>query len=242
MSYLTRNKLLAANNSNSLSYYYILVQNRNASHSSESWLNRQRNDEYVKLARYHNYKSRAAFKLIQIDDKYKFLKPGKIVIDVGAAPGSWTQVICERLKLKDDAEKKGLCIAVDLRRVDPVEGAICLSNVDFTCPSTQSKLLDWLDGRLADVIVSDMSPDVSGQKYLDHERIMMLNHKLLPFAFKVLKPLEGYLLMKMFSGYETEHLVKSLEQIFESVQTVKPHASRGDSRESFILCMKYKGV
>lgn len=234
----------------------LLHQKRLKSHSSHSWLERQRKDIYVKLSRYENYRSRAAYKLIQLDDKYKFLKPGLIVIDAGAAPGSWTQVICERMNLhnesitdeENDQEKQkikknkmGICIAVDLKKIEPVDGAICLSNVDFTSPFTQSKLLEWLDDRLVDCILSDMAPSASGQSYYDHEKIMRLNYQLLQFAMQVLKPKKGLLLTKYFDGSEMNEWIEKLKALFDTVVITKPDASRGDSREGYVLCRGYKG-
>lgn len=198
----------------------------------------------MKMARYDNYRARSAYKLIQMDDKYKFLNPGSIVIEAGAAPGSWTQVICKRLQLTKDYNmttnpKAGLCIAVDRSAIEPVDGAICIGNADFTSPFTQGKILTWLDGRRADCVLSDMAPNASGIKDFSHTEIVNLVRKLMPFTFQVLKP-GGVLLFKLWDGEETINLVASLKREFGSVRYVKPQASRGDSAEVFILCREYK--
>lgn len=212
---------------------------RHDSQSSHSWLERQRKDVYKKMSRYDNYRARSAYKLIQIDDKYKFLRPGKVVIEAGAAPGSWTQVICERLKLNEEGNEvaqSGMCLAIDISPIEPVDGAICLGNADFTSPFTQGKILSWLDGRQADCVLSDMAPRVSGHKFLDHDRIVKLVVRLLPFALQVLKPDVGILVAKIWDGSERENLMKNLECHFSKVKVVKPAASRLDSAEMYILC------
>lgn len=221
------------------------MQIRQASLSSNAWLERQKKDVFVKKARYDNYRARSAYKLIEIDDKYKFLKPGKIVIEAGAAPGSWTQVIVDRLKLTDadhtSSTKPGLCLAIDIAAIQPLDGAICLGNADFTSPFTQAKILTWLDGRTADCVLSDMAPNVTGQKYLNHEKIIVLLKKLLPFAFQVLTRDTGVLLFKVWDGESTKELVDQLEKCFHRVKRIKPLASRGDSAEIFVLCQGFEG-
>lgn len=220
---------------------------RPASHSSHSWLERQRKDVYKKMARYDHYRARSAYKLIQIDDKYKFLKPGTVVIEAGAAPGSWTQVICERLKLTHDSTQNitaesGLCIAVDISGFEPVEGALCLSNADITSPFTQGKILTWLDTRKVDCVLSDMAPASTGHKFVDHDRVIKLVKCIIPFTLQVLRPGTGVLLFKLWDGCETSTLVQWLKENFDHVNYVKPDASRGDSAELYIMCRKFKGI
>lgn len=195
------------------------------------------------MARYDNYRARSAYKLIQIDDKYKFLSPGKVVIEAGAAPGSWTQVICERLKLNEKDNKvamSGLCLAIDIAAIQPVEGAVCLGNADFTSPFTQGKILTWLDGRKADCVLSDMAPSASGTKDFDHTKVVELVDSLIPFAYNVLKPGNSVFLAKIWDGAETTELVGKLRQSFDMVTRVKPDASRGDSSEIYIFCRGFK--
>ena len=221
---------------------------RQASHSSHSWLERQRKDIYKKMARYDHYRARSAYKLIQIDDKYKFLKPGRIVIEAGAAPGSWTQVICERLHLsKEDRvgnklDKSGLCIAVDIAAIPPVDGAICLGNADITSPFTQGSILTWLDSRQADCVLSDMAPNCSGQKSFDHTRAVSLVKGIIPFTLQVLKPGHGVFLFKLWDGCETKELVEILQPHFRRLNYVKPPASRGDSAEIYVICRDFSGA
>ncbi|OTF69988.1 FtsJ methyltransferase-like protein [Euroglyphus maynei] len=180
-------------------------------------------DTFVKQSRYQNYRSRAAFKLIEINDRYRLLKPGMIVIECGAAPGSWTQVIVECLHLKPpDCHKTGAVIALDKADFAPIPGAICLPKTDFTSHISQAKILSALNDRKADLILSDMSPNVSGQHDYDHEH-------------------QGNFLAKIFNGNQTEKLVKDLSRIFENVRQVKPEASRLDSTELFILATGFKG-
>lgn len=215
---------------------------RASSHSSNLWLERQKNDVYKKRQRYDNYRARSAYKLIEIDDKYQFLKPGKVVLDVGAAPGSWSQVIVDRLKLtKDDMHSgsTGMCLAIDLAAIQPLEGAVCIGNADFTSPFTQANILTWLNGRKVDCILSDMSPKVVGFKYMNHENSYALIRKLLPFAYNVLRRETGLLLFKLFQGEKTEDLCRELDAKFETVRRIKPDASRDDSSELYVLCRNY---
>lgn len=204
-----------------------------------------RKDFYKKLSRYDNYRARSAYKLIQLDDRFKFLKPGTVVIEAGAAPGSWTQVICQRLKLgaknhQDKTTEQGMCLAIDLAAIEPVEGAICLGNADFTSPFTQGKILTWLNGRRADCVLSDMSPNDTGFKDLNHSRIMNLVESLIPFAFNVLKPGTGVFLAKIFEGESTQRFIDRMKTSFDQVKRVKPDASRDDSAELYIFCRGFK--
>lgn len=203
-----------------------------------------RKDVYSRMSRYDNYRARSAYKLIQLDDKYKFLQPGKVVLEIGAAPGSWTQVICERLQLSetnDQTVQPGMCIAVDLSPIEPVRGAICLGNADITSPFTQSKLLSWLDGRKVDCLLSDVAPKCTGQKYYNHDVIISLIRRVLPFGLEILRPGSGIYVTKIFDGNQTTELVEDLKRRFRRVDRVKPPASRGDSSESYIVATGFKG-
>jgi 23S rRNA (uridine2552-2'-O)-methyltransferase len=202
---------------------------------------------YKRMARYDHYRARSAYKLIQIDDKYKFLRPGKIVIEAGAAPGSWTQVICQRLQLKKENEKglldkSGLCIAVDIAGITPVEGAICIGNADITSPFTQGSILTWLNSRQVDCVLSDMAPNCTGQKSFDHTRAVSLIKGILPFTLQILKPGDGVFLFKLWDGNETNELVDKLGPHFQHISRVKPPASRLDSAELYIMCRKFLGA
>ncbi|UXI16096.1 exosome complex exonuclease [Sarcoptes scabiei] len=210
------------------------------SNISKEWMRRHLKDSYVKQSRYQNYRSRAAFKLIEIDDKYNLLKPGMIVLECGAAPGSWTQVFVERLKLSPPGQQKtGAVIALDRSDFASVAGAICLPKTDFTSQLSQARILEALNERKIDLIASDMAPNVTGQHDLDHERILSLVKAVIRFATISLKP-SGHLLAKLFNGRETDSLLRSLSDSFELVKIVKPPASRVDSTESYILCKNYQ--
>lgn len=227
------NKMYFANARRSFSLYSSLAK---------KWMERHINDRFVKASRYKNYRARSAFKLIEIDDKYRLIKPGMIVIECGAAPGSWTQVIVERLKLKPPTtHKTGAVIAVDISTFTPVPGAICLSSTDFTSKINQSKILSALNGRKADLILSDMAPNVSGHAPYDHERIIEMVYSTLLFATIALKPGGSYL-TKIFNGNRTETLIEHLQQNFNLVRRLKPEASRGDSTELYLLASEFKPV
>lgn len=238
-------KLIIEDEQNFGNIYSTAVRGMASSQSSHLWLERQRKDIYKKMSRYHNYRARSAYKLIQIDDKFKFLKPGIVVIEAGAAPGSWTQVICERLKLDEETAKNpnhdGMCLALDIAAIEPVPGAICLGNTDFTSPFTQGKILTWLDGRKADCVLSDMAPSATGHKFLNHEKVMRLLYSLMPFAFRVLKQGTGVFLAKLWDGDEREPYMEKLKLYFNYVKIVKPDASRDDSAEMYIFCRGFKG-
>lgn len=198
-------------------------------------MQRHVNDFYVKQSRYKNYRSRAAFKLIEMDDKYKLLKPGMIVIECGAAPGSWTQVLVERLQLGPPAfNRKGAVIALDLVSFAPVEGAICLPRTDFSSQVSQARILNALGDRKADLVLSDMCPNVTGQHEYDHECIMKLVYSTLRFSTICLKE-KGIFLTKILNGNSTEQFVSDLKNYFSIVKILKPDASRMDSTEQYIL-------
>lgn len=198
-------------------------------------------DLYIKKARYDGYRARSAYKLIQLNEKYKFLKAGQIVVDVGAAPGSWTQVICDKLELAKKP-KNGICISIDINPFQPVDGAVCVPNADFTLPSSQENILRWLKGRQVDCVLSDMAPTATGAKDLDHLRIVQLVESLIPFSKRVLKPKSGILLAKLWAGTGSDTLSAKLERLFDKVDHVKPDASRDDSSEFYLFCKGYKGT
>lgn len=198
-------------------------------------------DLYIKKARYDGYRARSAYKLIQLDEKYKFLNPGKIIIDVGAAPGSWTQVICEKLDLVKNPAS-GKCIAIDINPFQPVDGAVCVPNADFTLPSTQDNIIRWLKNQKVDCVLSDMAPSATGHKFLDHARIVNLVESLIPFSSRVLKPGSGILLAKLWNGDSKDVMAAKLRVLFDRVDHVKPHASREDSSEFYLFCRGFKGT
>ncbi|XP_015786274.1 rRNA methyltransferase 2, mitochondrial [Tetranychus urticae] len=212
--------------------------------SSFEWLKRQLNDPYVKKARYENYRARSAFKLIEIDDKYKILKPGGTMIDCGASPGAWTQVMVKRCYPQGDPKNKNgtLIIAIDISGIAPIEGAAVIPNTDFTNPLNQAKIITLLRDRKVDTVCSDMAPKASGQAELDQPGIIKLFLSALQFSIQVLKPETGNFLGKLWEGNRTKELCMLMENLFENVNIVKPPSSRCDSSELFILGTKFKGI
>ncbi|MDR2902395.1 MAG: RlmE family RNA methyltransferase [Lactobacillales bacterium] len=205
--------------------------------SSTKWLQRQVNDPYVSEAKKRGYRGRAAFKLIQMDDQFHFLKPGKRVVDLGCAPGGWSQVAVERVKSTANAP---LVVGLDLLEVDPVEGAN-LIQMDFTKDEAPLKLLQMLDGKKADVVLSDMAANTTGMHHLDHLRIMNLLELAYDFALQVLSP-GGVFVAKIFQGGTENTFLAEMKKDFKSVKHVKPEASRKDSSEVYVVATGYTGV
>ena len=200
--------------------------------SSNRWLQRQLNDPYVQKAQQLGYRSRAAFKLSELDDKYKFLKPNQVIVDLGAAPGGWCQVVAERCK-------GATIIALDLLPIEPLAMTTCLE-MDFTEEDAPAKLLALLPAGGVDMVLSDMAPNSSGNPSLDHLRIMGLVEMALEFAYEVLKPGGGFVCKVWQGGTETE-LLKQLRKRFTSVRHAKPPSSRKDSAETFLIALGWKG-
>jgi 23S rRNA (uridine2552-2'-O)-methyltransferase len=204
--------------------------------SQQKWLSRQLNDPYVAKARREGYRSRAAYKLIEIDDKYRFLKPGQRVVDLGCAPGGWMQVAAMRIGLD---KGKGALVGIDLLPVDPVTGAT-LFEMDFMDEDAPEKLTASLGGE-ADVVFSDMAANTTGHKQTDHLRIIGLAEAAYEFAREITRP-GGALLMKLFQGGETGALIALLKRDYMSVRHVKPAASRADSSEMYVLATGFRGA
>ena len=204
--------------------------------SQKNWLERQLNDPYVHEARKLGYRSRAAFKLSEIDDKYHFLKAGGVVIDLGAAPGGWSQVAAARVKSLDG---KGKVIAIDMHGMDELPG-VTVFKKDFYDDDAPQLLIDAMDGRKADCVISDMAAHATGHRQTDHIQIMALAEAGHDFARQVLKPGGTYLAKVLRGGTEGE-LLKTLKQDFARVMHVKPMASRDDSAELFVLAMGFRG-
>ncbi len=204
--------------------------------SQKIWLERQLNDPYVKEARKLGYRSRAAFKLIEIDDKYRFLKPGGQVVDLGAAPGGWSQVAAKRVKAE---EGRGSVIAIDLHGMDPIP-AVNIFKMDFYDDDTPQLLIDALGGEKADCVLSDMAAHATGHRQTDHINIIALAEAGYEFARAVLKPGGTYLAKVLRGGTEGE-LLKLMKKDFATVRHVKPMASRDDSAELFVLAMGFRG-
>jgi 23S rRNA (uridine2552-2'-O)-methyltransferase len=208
---------------------------RKRSVSSARWLERQLNDPYVARAKRQGFRSRAAHKLIEINERYHFLKPGQRIADLGAAPGSWSQV-CTKLTGADKG--RGRVVGVDLLEIPPLPGA-SFHVLDFASPEAPLLLKEWLGGS-ADVVLSDMAPNSTGHKQTDHLRIMGLAELAAAFACEVLTE-GGVLLAKVFQGGTEKDLLAKLKGEFSVVRHVKPNASRKDSSELYVLAMGFRG-
>ena len=203
--------------------------------SSRRWLERHINDPYVHKARAEGYRSRAAFKLIEIDQKHRILQPGMRVIDLGAAPGGWCQVAAARVQSKPEAPR---VVGIDYLEMDPVPGATVLQ-MDFLDDDAPEKLVEALGGE-PDVVLSDMAAPSTGHRRTDHLRTMHLCEVAADFAVSVLKP-GGHFLAKTFQGGTEGGLLDLLKRNFRSVHHVKPPASRDESVELYILAKGFKG-
>jgi 23S rRNA (uridine2552-2'-O)-methyltransferase len=205
------------------------------SHSSTQWLERQLNDPYVARARREGYRSRAAYKLIEIDDKHRLFKSGLRVVDLGAAPGGWSQVAAKRVGA---AEGRGRVVAIDILEMGAIPGTDFLQ-LDFLHPSAPDKLKAMLGGE-ADVVLSDMAANATGHRKTDHLRIMALAEAAAEFAREVLAP-KGAFLCKVLQGGTESTLLAELKRDFSSVKHVKPQASRTDSAELYLLATGFRG-
>ncbi|CAN7257594.1 RlmE family RNA methyltransferase [Bosea sp. LjRoot90] len=204
------------------------------SHSSQLWLERQLNDPYVKRAREMGYRSRAAFKLAEMDERYKFLKPGQKLLDLGCAPGGWCQVAAAKVGLD---KGKGRIVGIDLLPVDPIPH-VELIELDFMAEEAPALLTEKLGGK-ADGVMSDMAGNTTGHKKTDHLRIIGLAEAALEFANDVLAP-GGFFLAKLFQGGDTAELLAQLKRDFSQVRNIKPGASRADSSELYVLATGFR--
>ena len=204
------------------------------SHSSTLWLERQLNDAYVARARREGYRSRAAYKLIEIDDKVRVLKPGTRVVDLGAAPGGWSQVAAKRVGAQ---EGKGRVLAIDVLDMDALAG-VDVMRLDFLDPAAPSLLKERLGGS-ADVVLSDMAANATGHRPTDHLRIMALVEAAAEFAGEVLAP-GGAFIAKVLQGGTENALLAALKRDFAAVKHVKPAASRSDSSELYVVATGYR--
>jgi 23S rRNA (uridine2552-2'-O)-methyltransferase len=204
--------------------------------SSKLWLERQLNDPYVAQAKREGLRSRAAFKLIEIDDKYHFLKPGISVVDLGAAPGGWSQVAAKRI---GTANGKGKIVAIDLLEMPEIPG-VDFAQLDFLADDAPAKLLAMMGGR-ADVVLSDMAPNTTGHRKTDQLRIIGLVEAAAAFASEVLNP-GGTFVAKVFQSGADATLMTELKRDFATVKHVKPASSRKDSSERYVLAMGFRGV
>jgi 23S rRNA (uridine2552-2'-O)-methyltransferase len=203
--------------------------------SSRLWLERQLNDPYVARARREGYRSRAAYKLMEVDDKVRFLKPGGIVVDLGAAPGGWSQAAAERVAA---GRARGRVVAIDLLEMAGIAGVEFLQ-LDFLDADAPGRLKALLGGP-ADVVLSDMAANTTGHKRTDHLRTMGLVDAAAEFACEVLKP-GGAFLAKVLQGGTEHQLLTRLKRDFATVRHVKPAASRSDSAELYLLATGFRG-
>jgi 23S rRNA (uridine2552-2'-O)-methyltransferase len=208
--------------------------------SSTLWLERQLNDPYVKLARAEGYRGRAAFKILEIDDKYGFFKPGARVVDLGSAPGGWLQVAVRRVNVLGEMPGKpqGRVLGVDLKEIEPVAGAEA-HVLDFMADGADDQVKAWLGGK-ADVVMSDMAAASSGHKQTDHLRIIALGEAAAYLAFDVLDA-GGTFVAKVLAGGAEGELQKLLKLHFTKVMNFKPPASRSDSSEKFVVATGFRG-
>ena len=210
----------------------VKVKDKRKSESSKKWLARQLNDPYVARAKREGYRSRAAFKLIEIDDKHHVLKHGGRVADLGAAPGGWSQVAAKRVGAT------GCVVGIDILEMDEIPG-VEFAKIDFLDPEAPDRLKEMLGGP-ADVVLSDMAANAIGHRRTDHIKIMALVEAAAEFAKEVLKP-GGAFLAKVLQGGTEGTLLAALKRDFASVKHVKPAASRSDSAELYVLATGFRG-
>ena len=201
--------------------------NKKRSKSSRRWLDEHFDDAYVKKAQKQGYRSRAAYKLLELQQKDRLIKPGDIVIDLGAAPGGWSQVAAELVG------SQGRVIALDILPIEPLAGVLCLQG-DFTEQVVFDQLFEVLGSEKASLVLSDMAPNISGIKAVDQPKSMYLAELAVDLAQKVLVS-RGDLLIKVFQGEGFDELLRHIRQLFNKVIIRKPHASRSRSREVYIL-------
>ncbi len=200
--------------------------------SQKRWLERQLNDPYVARAKREGYRSRAAFKLIEIDERFNLLKPGQKIVDLGAAPGGWSQVAAKKIGAE------GHVVGIDLLEIEPMTGVEFIM-LDFLDPTAPGLLTDLLGGP-ADLVLSDMAANTTGHKKTDHLRIIGLAEVAAEFAREILAPGGAYL-AKVFQGGTEGDLLADLKRDFASVRHVKPNASRADSSELYVLATGFRG-
>ena len=208
--------------------------------SSTRWLQRQLNDPYVARAKAEGYRGRAAFKIMELDDKFRFLVPGARVVDLGCAPGGWLQVAVPRINAlgEKSGKKVGTLLGIDLQEVEAVAGAD-IHQLDFMDEGADDKVKEWLGGK-AEVVMSDMAASSSGHKQTDHLKIMALCETAAYFAFDVLEE-GGTFVAKVLAGGAEGELQKLLKQKFTKVANVKPPSSRSDSSEKFVVATGFRG-
>ncbi|CAH1274455.1 MRM2 [Branchiostoma lanceolatum] len=208
--------------------------------SSQRWIVRQLSDPYVQKAAAENYRCRSAYKLIEIDEKFRFLKPGLVVVDCGACPGSWTQVAVNRVNAAEGFPR-GMVVGVDLQYMSAIKGAKLLSNCDFTLEETQEHIQKYLPNGKADVVLSDMAPNATGLSSLDHDQIVSLQISAFKFSKVVLRE-GGVFVSKLWDGSHCKMFQSVVGDVFKFVKVVKPQSSRSNSAELFVFARGYKRI
>ena len=203
--------------------------------SSTKWLARQLNDPYVQRARREGFRSRAAYKLIELDERFRLLRPGARVVDLGAAPGGWTQVAVARVK----APAKGRVVALDIEPMQPLDGAQILT-LDFWAPEAQAAISEAIGGK-ADLVLSDLAAPATGHAGTDHVRIVALAEAAHELARAVLAP-RGAFVAKLYQGGAEAQFLAALKRDFASVRHAKPPASRAESAELYVVAQGYRGA
>ena len=208
--------------------------------SSTRWLDRQLNDPYVTAARRDGFRGRAAYKIMEIDDKFGFLLPGARIVDLGAAPGGWCQVAVQRCNTLGEKKGRrlGAILGVDMQEMEPIPGAT-LHQLDFLEGDADEKVKAWLGGN-ADVVMSDLAPFATGHKQTDHLKIMSLVETAAEFAFDVLEE-GGFFVAKVLAGGAEADLQARLKKAFKKVLHMKPPSSRSDSSEKFVVAIGFRG-
>ncbi|XP_053132572.1 rRNA methyltransferase 2, mitochondrial isoform X2 [Hemicordylus capensis] len=214
---------------------------KNKTGAEHRWLERHFNDPYVKKSKKQNYRCRSAFKLLEIDEKHSILHPGLHAIDCGTAPGAWAQVVVEKVNATgaDPAAPVGFVLGVDLLQISPLEGAVFLPHANIADPDTQKRIQELLPKGKVDIILSDMAPNATGIRELDHQKLISLCFALLDLAPHILHP-GGTMLCKFWDGKDSHLLQKKLKQDFREVRTIKPQACRKESAEVYYLARSYK--
>jgi 23S rRNA (uridine2552-2'-O)-methyltransferase len=208
------------------------AKNKSLSKSSRAWVQRQLNDPYVAEAQRLGYRSRAAFKILQLDEKCHFFRSGAVVVDLGAAPGGWSQIAAQKLG------KNGRVIAMDILEMKPLNGVEFLQG-DFSDEEVQQKLLTMIGGKKVNLVMSDIAPNTTGHGATDHIRIMNLAEEAFIFAREVLAP-GGAFVCKVFQGGAGDKILVPLKKSFEKVRHIKPPASRKDSTEMYLVATGFR--
>ena len=205
--------------------------------SNRAWIERHINDPFVKRSRQEGYRARSVYKLIELNDKEKLIRPGMCVVDLGAAPGSWTQVVREKLAGKD-GEVRGTIIAMDILPMDPIDGVTFLQG-DFREQEVADKLTEIIGDKQVDLVLSDMAPNLSGIAAADAARCLLLNELALEFCLEHLKD-DGVFVTKVFQGSGFSQYVETLKKHLKTVLTRKPQASRDTSAEVYMVAKHIK--